>query len=180
MRSLVVIVAATWAGASCGGSFDAVSSNGPSSDKVGLVGDRAPDFDVTPIAGSRTPISLHGLRGTVVVVDFWGTFCGPCKQSFPKLEGLRARYAERGLRVVGISEDEADDRAKIPSFAATYGAKFAIAWDEDKSIARQYKPETMPSTFVIDRKGIVRYTHLGYHDGDELQLEKEVKDLLAE
>ena len=147
---------------------------------MGLVGDRAPDFAVTPITGSRAPISLRGLRGSVVVVDFWGTYCGPCKQSFPKLEGLRARYAERGLRVLGISEDEADDRDKISAFAATYGAKFAIAWDQDKAIARQYKPETMPSTFVIDRKGIVRYAHVGYHDGDERRLEQEVKDLLAE
>lgn len=152
----------------------------PGSEPAGLIGDRAPDFEVRPISGSRSLIALHALRGSVVVVDFWGTFCGPCKQSFPKLEGLRARYAEQGLRVLGISEDEADDKTKISSFASTYGAKFAIGWDEDKSIARQYKPETMPSTFVIDRKGIVRYAHVGFHDGDELVLEKEVKGLLAE
>ncbi|HXX67919.1 MAG TPA: TlpA disulfide reductase family protein [Polyangiaceae bacterium] len=178
MRSFIVVFALA-ACVSCAEGVDPASSSaGPG--KTGLIGDRAPDFDVTPVTGSRAPISLRALRGTVVVVDFWGTYCGPCKQSFPKLEGLRARYAERGLRVLGISEDEADDKAKIPSFAATYGAKFAIAWDEDKSIARMYKPETMPSTFVIDRKGIVRYEHVGYHDGDERELEKEVKDLLAE
>jgi hypothetical protein len=61
----------------------------------------------------------------------------------------------------------------------TYGAKFAIAWDRDKSIARVYKPETMPSTFVIDRKGVVRYTHVGYRDGDEVEIEREVQELLA-
>lgn len=175
------MLVAVGAWASCAEGLGAsASSNDTGSATTGLVGDRAPDFDVVPISGPRSPISLRGLRGTVVVVDFWGTFCGPCKQSFPKLEGLHARYAERGLRVLGISEDEADDKARIPTFAATYGAKFAIAWDEDKSIARLYKPETMPSTFVIDRKGIVRYAHVGYHEGDEQQLEKEVKGLLAE
>ncbi len=110
----------------------------------------------------------------------WGTYCGPCKRSFPKLEDLNAKYSARGLHIVGISEDEPDDKDKIAAFASTYGAKFTIAWDEDKSIARRYKPETMPSTFLVDRRGVVRYAHVGYRDGDDREIEKEVMDLLAE
>ena len=143
------------------------------------MGNPAPDFRVEPVQGARGVVSMRELRGKVVVLDFWGTYCGPCKASFPKLQGLNAKYSSSGLHVLGISEDEPDDQAKIATFATTYGAKFPIAWDRDKAIARVYKPETMPSTFVIDRKGVVRYTHVGYRDGDEVEIEREVQELLA-
>jgi cytochrome c biogenesis protein CcmG/thiol:disulfide interchange protein DsbE len=144
-----------------------------------LVGNPAPDFEVKTVASPRSTISLGELRGKVVVLDFWGTFCEPCKKSFPKLQELSEKYQASGLRVVGISEDEDEDKDKIPAFAATYGAKFALVWDRDKSIARQYKPETMPSSFIIDRSGIVRFEHVGFHDGEEVEVEKEVRGLLG-
>ena len=160
----------------------AVSDGGrgaESADTAGLVGNPAPDFSVKPMSGSKATVSLKALHGSVVVVDFWGTYCEPCKKSFPKLQDLYAKYAGQGLQVVGVSEDEVDDKDKIPSFASTYGAKFAVGWDEDKAIARRYKPDTMPSTFVIDRKGIVRFAHAGYHDGEEVQIQKEIEELLG-
>ena len=61
-----------------------------------------------------------------------------------------------------------------------YGAKFPIGWDEDRSISQRYQPETMPSSFLIDKKGIVRFSHFGYRAGDEVQIEKEIEDLLAQ
>jgi cytochrome c biogenesis protein CcmG, thiol:disulfide interchange protein DsbE len=179
-RFVVALTAASAGIVGCGGSLADGPSPTESGAAAGLLGDRAPDFRVTPIGGGRAPVSLEALRGGVVVLDFWGTYCGPCKESFPKLEGLHEKYATKGLHVVGISEDEPDDKDKIPRFAGEYGAKFTIGWDEDKSIARRYRPETMPSTFVIDRKGVVRFVHVGYRDGDDVALEKEVKDLLAE
>jgi cytochrome c biogenesis protein CcmG/thiol:disulfide interchange protein DsbE len=145
-----------------------------------LVGNLAPDFHATPIVGPKAVIALAGLRGQVVLLDFWGTFCEPCKRSFPKLEALNRRYAAGGLHVIGISEDEEDDKGKIPSFAASYGARFPLAWDANKVIAKLYSPETMPSTFLIDRNGLVRFVHLGFHDGEELALEQEIKDLLKQ
>ena len=114
-----------------------------------------------------------------MLIDFWGTYCGPCRQTFPKLQALNAAYAGSGLRVIGISEDEAEDKEKISAFADKYGAKFTVAWDEDKSIAQQYKPETMPCSYVIDRRGVVRYAHVGYRAGDEVAIGKEVAQLLA-
>jgi peroxiredoxin len=163
----------------CGGGLGGGPAPEPAGDVAGLVGNPAPDFRVQPLQGARGVQSIHELRGKVVVLDFWGTYCGPCKASFPKLQGLNAKYASSGLHVLGISEDEPDDEAKIATFATTYGARFAIAWDKDKTIARAYKPETMPSTFVIDRKGVVRFAHVGYRDGDELEIEREVQELLA-
>jgi peroxiredoxin len=161
-----------------GGGAESASSN--SHGDHGLIGNPAPDFSVPRAAGSKGTIALSDLSGKVVVVDFWGTFCEPCKKSFPKLQDLSSRYGGSGLRVVAISEDEAEDKDKIPTFAQTYGAKFAIGWDEDKSVARHYKPETMPSSYIIDRKGVVRFAHVGYHDGEEVALEKELKELLGE
>ena len=122
---------------------------------------------------------LPGTSGKVVLVDFWGTFCEPCKKSFPKLQDLHTKYAASGLKIVGISEDEDDDKGAIPGFANSYGAKFTLGWDADKSIARSYKPPTMPSSFIIDKGGVVRYAHVGYHDGEEVEVEKEIKELLA-
>jgi cytochrome c biogenesis protein CcmG/thiol:disulfide interchange protein DsbE len=150
-----------------------------SSDR-GLIGNPAPDFSIARAVGSKGTVSLADLAGNVVVIDFWGTFCEPCKKSFPKLQDLSAKYSGSGLRVVAISEDEVEDKDKIPGFAQTYGAKFSIGWDEDKSIARHYKPDTMPTTFIVDRKGIVRYAHVGYHDGEEVSIERELKELLDE
>ena len=145
----------------------------------GLVGNPAPDFKVKAVAGSAGMISLKDLHGQVVLLDFWGTFCEPCKKSFPKLEELNRKYAKSGLRVIGISEDEDDDKDKIPGFADTYGAKFLLGWDGDKSIAKRYRPETMPSSFVIDKDGIVRFAHVGFHDGEELEVDNEIRGLLG-
>jgi cytochrome c biogenesis protein CcmG, thiol:disulfide interchange protein DsbE len=162
--------------AACG---DAEKGADSAAEKGDLVGNPAPEFKVTAVAGTGGTISLKALRGQVVLLDFWGTFCEPCKKSFPKLEELNRKYAKSGLRVIGISEDEDDDKDKIPGFAETYGAKFSLAWDRDKVIARRYNPETMPSSFIIDRDGIVRFAHVGFHDGEEVQVESEIRGLLG-
>jgi cytochrome c biogenesis protein CcmG/thiol:disulfide interchange protein DsbE len=163
----------------CGAGVEGGKGAESGGDSAGLIGNLAPDFSVRAVTGGSGMVSLKSLRGKVVLVDFWGTFCEPCKKSFPKLQSLDTRYQERGLRIVGISEDEADDRDKIPGFASNYGAKFTLGWDEDKTIARAYQPDTMPTTFVIDRKGVVRYVHVGFHDGEEREMEKQIQGLLA-
>ncbi len=178
---LVSLVSSAAAIVACGEDEGGGKPASSASDKGGLVGNPAPEFAVKALVGSsKGNVSLKSLRGKVVLVDFWGTFCEPCKKSFPKLQDLNTKYGTSGLQIVGISEDEADDKDKIPGFADTYGAKFALGWDEDKSIARAYKPETMPSSFIIDRKGIVRFTHVGYHDGEEVEVEKEIQELLKQ
>jgi cytochrome c biogenesis protein CcmG/thiol:disulfide interchange protein DsbE len=164
----------------CGASTESGKGSESGGDTGGLVGNPAPDFSVKAVANSSGTLSLKSMRGKVVLIDFWGTFCEPCKKSFPKLQDLHTKYAASGLRIVGVSEDESDDKDKIPGFGDTYGAKFPLAWDGDKSIAKHYKPETMPSSFIIDKKGVVRYAHVGYHDGEEVEVEKEIKELLGQ
>jgi cytochrome c biogenesis protein CcmG/thiol:disulfide interchange protein DsbE len=163
--------------AACGGA--SVESPGSFSGSDGLVGRPAPPFHLNALAGAKGTVSLQSLRGKVVLIDFWGTFCEPCKRSFPRLQELNAKYAESGLEIVAISEDEVEDRDKVPAFAQTYGASFVVGWDEDRAIAKAYKPETMPSSYIVDKKGFVRFAHLGYHDGEEVEDEREIKDLLA-
>ncbi len=178
--ALPLVTALAVAASACGGAAEDGKESSTASDKGSLVGNPAPDFAVKAVAGPKGTVSLKGLRGKVVLVDFWGTFCEPCKKSFPKLQDLHTKYGASGLRIVGISEDEVDDRDKIPGFADTYGAKFTLGWDEDKSIAKSYKPETMPSSFIIDRKGVIRFAHVGYHDGEEAEVEKEIQELLKQ
>jgi peroxiredoxin len=181
MRSFVLAAASLVCAAvalGCGGPSS--DSAGAASPQGGLVGQPAPEFTTTAVANGRGKVALGSMRGKVVLVDFWGTFCEPCKKSFPRLQELYVKYQSNGLRVIGISEDEADDKSKIPEFATVYGAKFTLAWDADKSIAEHYKPETMPSSFLVDKNGVVRYVHVGYHDGEEQQIDKEIRDLLGQ
>ena len=178
---LALLAVAAAAFSACGGAEDEGKASSAASDKGGLLGNPAPDFHLKALAGAQAGnVSLKALRGKVVLVDFWGTFCEPCKKSFPKLQDLNTKYGASGLQIVGISEDEAEDRDKIPGFASTYGARFTLGWDEDKSIARAYRPETMPSSFLIDKKGVIRFAHVGYHDGEEVEVEKEIQQLLKQ
>jgi cytochrome c biogenesis protein CcmG/thiol:disulfide interchange protein DsbE len=160
----------------CGGA--SAESPGSTQETSGLVGQKAPNFSVAAVAGSKGTVSIANLRGKVVLIDFWATFCEPCKKSFPRLQDLNSKYDASGLKIVGISEDEAEDKDKITDFARAYGAKFTLAWDGDKAVAQSYKPATMPSSFLIDKMGVVRFAHVGYHDGDAALLDKEIQGLL--
>ncbi len=141
-----------------------------------LIGKPAPAFTVDS-ANGHGKVTLASLKGKVVIVDFWATWCGPCKESFPKLQELYTKYQASGVELVGISED--DENQGIAAFGQAHGSvKFPIGWDSGKSIAGQYKPPTMPTTFVVDKNGIVRFAHVGYHASDEAEMEKELKTLL--
>ena len=140
-----------------------------------LLGNSAPPFAVDSV-NNKGKVTLAGLNGKVVIVDFWATWCEPCKKSFPKLQELYVKYKASGLQIIALSED--DDKGGIPEFGTSYGAEFPLLWDSDKGVAGKYYPGSMPSTFIVDRKGVVRFLHRGYHDGEEVEIEKEVKGLL--
>jgi peroxiredoxin len=135
----------------------------------------APDFSGKSLNGQGT-VGLASLKGKVVIVDFWATWCEPCKKSFPKLQELYVKYKASGLEIVGISVD--DDSKDIAPFGSAHGAKFPLLWDDGKKIAGKYKPASMPSSYIVDKTGAIRFTHNGYHDGEEATIEDEVKKLL--
>jgi cytochrome c biogenesis protein CcmG, thiol:disulfide interchange protein DsbE len=139
-----------------------------------LIGAPAPAFQTSSVNG-KGKVSMSALNGKVVIVDFWATWCEPCKKSFPKLQELNTKY-QGGLQIVGISED--DEKTGIPEFGSSYSASFPLVWDENKTFASKWSPGSMPSTFIVDRTGVVRFVHRGYHDGEELEIEKELKSLL--
>ena len=158
--------------ASIAGCTDAVSPNDVKSE---VVGNPAPGFSLEQVNGKGS-VALASLEGQVVIVDFWGTFCEPCKKSFPKLQDIYSRYKASGLTIVGVSED--DDKDGISAFGSSYGAKFPLVWDASKSVAGKWNPGSMPATFIIDRKGVVRFVHRGYREGEEVAIEQQVKSLL--
>jgi peroxiredoxin len=141
-----------------------------------LVGAKAPPFDLPAQAGGGRA-SLNSVDGKVVVVDFWATWCEPCKVSFPKYQALLAKY-DGDFEVVGISEDDEPDG--IPEFAKETGVKFVLAWDRDKRVAERYKPDAMPTGYIVDKEGVIRHVHAGYHEGEETAIEGQVKALLSE
>lgn len=175
---MMMLGAALVVGACGGGSGESAgpqTAGGGDAAKHELLNNPAPTFAGDNVNGSGK-VSLDDYKGKVVLVDFWATWCQPCEKSFPKLEELRVKYNASGFEIVAVSED--DESGGIKKFAETHGAKFPLLWDKDKSIAGKYKPPNMPSSFLVDRKGVVRNVHLGYHDGAEKEIEQEVKSLL--
>ena len=137
------------------------------------IGKAASTFSLTSVNGGN---KMAIEKGKVTIVDFWATWCEPCKKSFPKYQELYVKYKASGLEILAISVD--DEKKEIPDFIKTYGAKFPVGWDEGHTVADCYKPPNMPSAYVIDKNGVVKFVHNGYHDGEEKELEKEIKSLL--
>lgn len=140
-----------------------------------LVGTKAPDFDL-PLVDSSGRVKLSDFAGKVVVVDFWATWCEPCKNSFPAYQRLSEKHAEH-LVVVGVSVDDTPEG--IENFARETGARFPLVWDEAQRVAQSFKPPAMPTSFIIDPQGIVRFVHAGYESGDDRAIEARVEELLA-
>ena len=138
--------------------------------------EKAPDFKLPQMDGSS--LTLSELRGNVVYVDFWATWCPPCRESFPWMESMQQRYQDLGLQVVAISLDQKRDL--IENFLKSHKASFTILHDGDGGSAEAFKVKGMPSSYLVDRKGNIRLRHAGFNDGDKAELESQIKQLLAE
>jgi len=129
--------------------------------------------------GSTAAVDASMLAGKVGVVAFWASFAEPCKLMLPKLQELRARFAERGFEVIGVSEDDRSDEASARAFLAQLGVQFPAGIDDDDhGVAAAWRLNAMPAYFVVDRRGGVRSVHLGWRDGDAAALAREIEDLL--
>lgn len=118
----------------------------------------------TPGAQSATPqaenLDLSGYLGQVVVLDFWASWCVPCKRSFPWLNEMHTRYGKEGLVIIGVNVDKDADEAR--AFLDEYPARFRIHYDPDGELAEEYGVRGMPSSFVIGRDGRLAAQHLGF------------------
>lgn len=138
------------------------------------VASQAPDFTLHAMKGPNT--RLQELRGRVVMVNFWATWCGPCRQEMPHLNRLHEKYNRAGLVLLGVNVD--DDPANAAAVATKLGIQFPVLLDTDKKVSDQYDLQAMPSTYLIDRDGKVRFVHRGYLNGYEALYEKQIRELL--
>lgn len=145
--------------------------------RMDLVGAQAPAWhDVQPVSGVFPP-SIGALRGRVVVLDFWATWCVPCRIVAPKLGALQARYGAQGLSVLGVSTEEVED---VALYAQRVPFHYAVAVDKHAETTRSYGVSSLPTLVVIDKRGVVRDVSIGYDPVQDARLEGMVRTLLAE
>ena len=142
----------------------------------GLVGAPAPDFALKSASGENLRLSEY--RGEVVMINFWATWCGPCRQEMPLLDELYDRYQRVGFRLLGVNID--DDREQAMRMADELDVSFPVLFDSGKAVSEQYQVEAMPVTVLVDRGGTVRYVHHGYQPGYEQHYLTEIRELLRE
>ena len=141
-----------------------------------LVGAPAPAWTkVSALAGA--PSSIAQLRGRVVLVDFWASWCGPCRMLAPRLSALKEKFGAQGLTVVGITTDEAE---KAAVFAEKHQMRYGIVVDKDGDTSRAYGVSALPTMLLVDKKGVVRDVFIGYDPSGDARLEASLKTLLAE
>ncbi len=138
------------------------------------IGRKAPDFTLETIDG-RAKISLSDLRGQVVVIDFWATWCAPCKRYLPQLAKLETLHDR--VRVLAVNID--DDRRNAVEFLKFNGIQLTALFDEKKRVVEEYGVLAMPSAFVIDKRGVVRFIHSGYTDNEIEQIRNELKSMFV-
>lgn len=142
----------------------------------GLTGQPAPDFALKSASGENLRLSEY--RGDVVMINFWATWCGPCRQEMPLLDELYSRYQRVGFSLLGVNID--DDSRKAMDMAAELGIGFPVLFDSDKKVSELYAVEAMPATVLVDRDGRVRKLYNGYKPGYEQKYLDEIRSLLRE
>lgn len=142
----------------------------------GLEGQEAPDFALKSSTGENLRLSEY--RGDVVMINFWATWCGPCRQEMPLLDELYTRYERVGFNLLGVNID--DDSRRAMQMIDELGVSFPVLFDARKEVSELYEVDAMPVTVLVDREGNVRYVHHGYKPGYEDKYLDQVRSLLRE
>ncbi len=136
----------------------------------------APDFKL-PLRGGND-LTLSKLRGQVVMLNFWASWCGPCRQEMPLLEAIQKKYKALGFTMVGVNVEP--NSAEAEKFLAQTPVSFPVAFDTKSDVSKLFKVKGMPSTVIVDRKGNTRMIHHGYKPGDENVYLDQIRKLLRE
>ena len=142
----------------------------------GMEGQPAPDFALQSSTGEN--LRLSEFRGDVVMINFWATWCGPCRQEMPLLDALYSRYQRVGFSLLGVNID--DDSRRAMQMIEELGVSFPVLFDARKEVSKLYEVEAMPVTVIVDREGKVRYIHHGYKPGYEDKYLDQIRSLLRE
>ena len=136
----------------------------------------APDFTLKSRSGEN--IKLSELRGEVVMINFWASWCAPCRQEMPLLETLYKKYSDLGFTLLAVNVEE--DSSKADILLKDILVTFPVLYDNTNKVTKLYKVVAMPSTIIIDRDGNMRYLHRGYLPGYEEEYKKQVSELIRE
>jgi Peroxiredoxin len=134
----------------------------------------APDFTLPDSSGT---VSLRDFRGKVVLVDFWASWCVPCRQSFPWMSSMLDRYSAQGLVIVAINLDKKRETAE--TFLEAFPAPFVVAFDPAGRTAETFHVEAMPSSFIVSRDGRIVYSHSGFQQAKASIVEDRIKEALS-
>lgn len=137
----------------------------------------APAFSLPALEGGET-VTLGDYRGEVVYVGFWASWCAPCREELPLLSSLWQRHRDEGFQVIGVNVDEDPEAAR--RYARELGLEFPLVLDTDRSVSKLYRVAGYPSHYLVDRRGKVRFSALGFTEADALAVTREVETLLAE
>jgi thiol-disulfide isomerase/thioredoxin len=136
----------------------------------------APDFTLASRAGGQ--FGLKKMRGQVVMINFWASWCGPCRKEMPLLDSMYRKYKPLGFTLVGVNVEP--DSAGADGYLKTTPVSYPILLDRENKVSQLYNVSAMPSSVIVDRKGQVRYVHLGYKQGDEREFLDQIQALIRE
>lgn len=139
----------------------------------GVRAEKAPEF---ALPGVTANIALADFKGKTVLVDFWASWCAPCRKSFPWLNDMQKKYGAKGLVIVGVNVDT--ERALADNFLRKLPADFRVAFDTDGKVASIYQLAGMPSSFLIDANGDIKYRHVGFRSEDQAPYEARIRELV--
>ncbi len=147
---------------------------GPANAAAG--GGPAPNFTLKSLSGKN--LKLSEMAGNVVMINFWASWCGPCREEMPLLNALHNKYEPLGFTVLGVNVEEQTDNAR--GFLKDFPVDFPVLLDNMNQVSKLYKVIAMPTTVIVDRDGNMRFLHKGYKSGDEKKYRKMVKKLVRE
>jgi peroxiredoxin len=136
----------------------------------------APDFTLKSMKGSN--LKLSEFRGDVVLINFWASWCGPCRQEMPILNDLYLKYRDQGFTLLGINVEK--NPTKAANMIRDVRVVYPVLFDNQSKVSKQYNVDDMPTTILVDRDGNMRYLHGGYKPGAEDEYVRQVRELMAE
>jgi len=140
------------------------------------IGKTAPDFTLKSMSGQN--FNLTEQRGNIILINFWASWCGPCRKEMPVLQELQDKYQDLGVQVWGINVEQENQAGR--DFLANLDLSFSIFFDETNKLSEAYNVEAMPTTVIVDRDGIVRYVYRGFKKGYGKKYAKAIKKLIRE